>query len=365
MPQLTSGIVGMPNGGKSTLFNALTRASAAVAPYPFCTIDPNVGVVPVRDKRVDRVAELAGVKTVIYHTVEYVDVAGLVKGASKGEGRGNQFLENIRACDAIVHVVRCFEDANVPHVVGRIDPVDDIRTVNLELGLADLQVAERALEKFKKHARNDPHARAEADLLEKAISHLNAGKPMLSMELSDDEKKMAAAHRFLTAKRVLYAANIGEREIPTDGGDRVRAVAELAREEGNVVVPICAKLEEEIARLEPEEADAFLQDAGLKEPGLQRLVHATCRLLGLISFITFNENEARAWTIREGSTAQQAAGVIHTDFAEHFIRAEVTAFDDFDRAGGKKGAHEKGLMKVEGREYIVRDGDVMYFRIGV
>jgi len=364
MPHLSCGIIGLPNVGKSTLFNALTRAGAAVAPYPFCTLDPNVGVVPVRDPRVDRVARLAGVERIIYPTVEYVDVAGLVKDASKGAGRGNQFLEHVRNCDALIHVVRCFEDPNVAHVHGRLDPVEDVRTVALELILADLQTAERAAERVAKKARHEPDARPAADTLERVRRHLDEGQTLRTLPLSDEDREHLGPLRFLTGKSVLYAANVDEKELPEPRSEGLAALQDLAAEEGNAVLPVCAKIEAELAELDEQEAAGFLKELGLAEPGLQRLARATSRLLGLIHFLTFNESEARAWTVPEGTTAQDAAGVIHTDFAEHFIRAEVTSFADFDAAGGEKGAREKGLLRIEGRDYAVRDGDVIYFRVG-
>lgn len=361
---MEAGIVGLPNVGKSTLFNALTVAGVPSLSYPFCTIEPNVGVVPVRDPRLDRVAELVGVGNVIYQHVEYVDVAGLVRDASKGAGRGNRFLENVRSCHALVHVVRCFEDPDVAHVQGVIDPVDDIRTVNLELILADLQAAEAALARLSKAARREADARPAAGLMEKIRDHLNDGNPLRSLPLSSAEQEIAAEFCFLTGRAVLYAVNIGEADLQSGASAHLDAVSRLAREEAGAVVTICAKIEDEIAGLATDEAAPFLEDLGLDEPGLQRFVRATRDLLGLISFFTFNEEQARAWTIPEGTTAQAAAGVIHTDFAEHFIRAEVTPFDDFDGAGGEKGAREHGLMRVEGRDYVVRDADVIFFRIG-
>lgn len=363
MAQLSCGIIGLPNAGKSTLFNALTRAGAEVAAYPFCTIEPNVGVVPVKDPRLDRVAELARVNNVIYHTVEYVDVAGLVKDASKGAGHGNQFLENVRTCHALVHVVRCFEDPEVAHVEGALDPLDDVRTVNLELMLADLQTADRALDRLRKTSRHDPHDKESCDLLDYVRTELDGETPVRDMNLTAEQRVLLQDFRFLTAKAMLYVANIGESELPGDSVPAVSALSSKAGAHAASVLPLCATFEEAIAGMTPDEAGPFLEDAGLAESGLQRLVRATCDLLGLIIFMTFNEKEARAWTIPAGTCARDAAGEIHTDFADKFIRAEVTPYSDFDQAQGEKGAREQGLMKIEGREYVVRDGDVIYFRI--
>jgi GTP-binding protein YchF len=311
------------------------------------------------------VAALVHVKTVVYPHVQYVDVAGLVRDAARGAGRGNQFLENIRDCDALVHVVRCFRNPDVAHVHGDLDPVADARTVNVELMLADIQAADRALERLGKQARRDEHARAACAALERARAHLDAERPIRTLAAPREEMDILKPFRFLTSRRVLYAANIGESDLPRGDPALLGPLGEFAAKEGNAVLPICAELEAEVAELKPDEAAAFLRDAGIEEPALQRLVRATCRLLGLVSFITFNQNEARAWTVPEGTRAQDAAGVIHSDFARHFIRAEVTAFADFDAMGGEKGAREKGLLRIEGREYTVRDGDVVYFRVGV
>lgn len=364
MANLSCGIVGLPNVGKSTLFNALTRAEAESANYPFCTIDPNVGVVTLNDKRLDRIADIAGSEKKIPAIVEFVDIAGLVKGASKGEGRGNQFLDNIHHTSAIVHVVRCFEDDNVTHVHGGVDPIDDIMTINMELILADLDMTEKSIQRAQKKARgNDKDAQKVLPVLEKVAAHLGDEKPVRSLELSDDDWKTIRQYRFLTSKPVIYATNVGEDDLPEMENEHVQAVREFATAEGNMVVPFCAKIEQEIGQLPPEEGLEFLQDMGLTESGLDRLIHESYRLLGLITYFTMGPKEARAWTITEGDKAPQAAAVIHTDFEKGFIRAEVTAFKDIDELGSEKAAKEKGLMRVEGKDYVVKDGDVVYFRV--
>lgn len=364
MANLSCGIVGLPNVGKSSLFNALTRAEADSANYPFCTIDPNVGVVEVRDSRLDRIRDIADSEKKIPAVVEFVDIAGLVKGASKGEGRGNQFLENIHHTSAIVHVVRCFDDPNVTHVHGGIDPVDDIMTINMELILADLEMTEKAVLRLKKKARgNDAEAKKVLPVMEKVLAHLETEKPVRTVELSDEEWKTLKMYRFLTSKKVIYAANVGEEDLPEMENVHVQAVREFAEKEGNKVVPFCAKIEEEIAQFDPDEAKEFLNDLGLEESGLERLIRESYRLLGLITYFTMGPKEARAWTITEGDKAPQAAAVIHTDFEKGFIRAEVTSYTDIDELGSEKAAKEKGLMRVEGKDYVVKDGDVVYFRV--
>lgn len=362
MPNLSCGIVGLPNVGKSTLFNALTKkAAAAAANYPFCTIDPNVGMVDMDDPRLQTLAELTKSKKIIPAVVTFVDIAGLVAGASKGEGLGNQFLANIRETDAIVHVVRCFENDDVIHVAGKVDPISDIEVINLELILADLQMAENTVAKLEKQMKAKKELVPIVDCLKKAIAHLNENLPVRSMDLSDKECATLRAYPFLTQKRVIYAANVSEADLPEMDNEHVQAVRSFAEKEGSVVVPICAKLEEELAQLTDEESKEYLGSLGLKEPGLNRLVKRAFKMLGLINYITTGEIETRAWTIREGTLAAEAAGEIHTDIKKGFIRAEVVKFEDMVGYKGRVGAREAGRARSEGKEYVVQDGDVILF----
>ena len=362
------GIVGLPNVGKSTLFNSLTKAGAESANYPFCTIDPNVGVVAVPDERLKLLGDLYHSKKVTPAVIEFVDIAGLVKGASKGEGLGNQFLSNIREVDAIVHVVRCFEDSNVVHVDGSVNPLRDIETINLELIFSDLEILERRIAKVAKGARMDKEQAKELAMLERVKERLEDGKLAIGFETEDeDEEEYFKNLNLLTAKPVIYAANVGEEDLANDGADNagVQAVREYAKETGSEVFAICAQIEEEISELDDEERQMFLDDLGLKESGLEKLIRASYHLLGLMSFLTSGEDETRAWTIKQGTKAPQAAGKIHTDFERGFIKAEVVNYKDLLENGSLAAAREKGLVRMEGKEYVVQDGDVILFRFNV
>ncbi len=363
------GIVGLPNVGKSTLFNSLTKAGAQAANFPFCTIDPNVGVVPVPDERIEKLGELYHTKKVTHAVIEFVDIAGLVKGASKGEGLGNQFLGNIRETDAIVHVVRCFEDSNVIHVDGSVDPIRDIEVINLELIFADIEALERRLAKVVKAARMDKGAAKEQAFLEKMKEHLESGKSARTFEQSDDEDEQGYMKELnlLTAKPVIYAANVAEDDLADDGAsnEMVVKVRDFAKNEGSEVFVISARVEEEIAELDDDEKKEFLDALGVKESGLDKLIAASYRILGLMSFLTAGEDECRAWTIKTGTKAPQAAGKIHTDFERGFIKAEVVNYKDLLELGSLAAAREKGLVGMEGKDYVVKDGDVILFRFNV
>lgn len=363
------GIVGLPNVGKSTLFNSLTKAGAESANYPFCTIDPNVGIVAVPDDRIKKLGELYHTKKVTPAVIEFVDIAGLVKGASKGEGLGNQFLANIREVDAIVHVVRCFEDTNVVHVDGSIDPARDIETINLELIFSDIEILDRRIAKVAKQARMDKTLAKELELLNALKAHLEDGKMARTFEVPEDEDMEAwyAGYNLLTAKPTIYAANVSEDDLADDGANNphVAAVREMAAKEGSEVFVICAQIEQEIAELDDDEKQMFLEDLGLKESGLDKLVAASYSLLGLISFLTAGEDECRAWTIKKGTKAPQAAGKIHTDFERGFIKAEVVNYQDLLDNGSLSAAREKGIVGMEGKDYVVKDGDVILFRFNV
>lgn len=363
------GIVGLPNVGKSTLFNSLTKAGAESANYPFCTIDPNVGIVAVPDERLKVLGDLYASERVVPAVIEFVDIAGLVKGASKGEGLGNQFLANIREVDAIVHVVRCFEDSNIIHVEGSIDPMRDIETINLELIFSDLEVLERRYSKVKKTgAAGDKAAAKEAAMIERLMKYMEEGKPAKSFAAEDDEEtELLASYNLLTYKPVIYAANVKEDELGSDaaGNANVQRVREFAKEEGSEVFVICAQIEQEIAELDDDEKKMFLEELGLSESGLEKLIRASYKLLGLISYLTAGPKETKAWTITKGTKAPQAAGKIHSDFERGFIRAEIVSYENLVECGSFNAAKEKGLVRSEGKEYVVQDGDVVLFRFNV
>jgi hypothetical protein len=365
---LKLGIVGLPNVGKSTLFNALTAAGADAANYPFCTVEPNVGMVEVPDARVDRLAEVVKPQRIQRATVQFVDIAGLVKGASEGEGLGNQFLTNIRETDAVVHVVRCFDDPDVVHVMGSVDPVRDREVINLELVLSDLAVAEKRLERVRKSARGgDKEAVAEVALLERMVGALGEGRAARTVELNDDERKLMKSFNLLTSKPVLYLANVSENDLPEGDNPHVHALRSAVEESGEVahVIPISSKIESELAELPQEDRADFLASLGLDEPGLNKLIREGYRLLGLQVYFTAGEKEVRAWEIPVGARAPEAAGVIHSDFERGFIRAETVGWADFEKTGSVKAAREQGLMRSEGKEYVVQDGDIMLFRFNV
>ena len=358
------GIVGLPNVGKSTLFNALTKAGIAAANFPFCTIDPNIGVVPVPDLRLQQLADIAKPQKVIPAAMEFVDIAGLVAGASKGEGLGNKFLAHIREVDAIAHVVRCFENTDIVHVAGKIDPISDIDTIDTELALADLDSVEKALNRVERAAKaNDKEAIAKRPVLQKVAAGLNEGKSARSLGLDDDEKALVRDLFLLTLKPLMYIANVKEDGFTNN--PYLDVVRKRAETEGAQVVPVCAAIEEELAQLDDADKLAFLQDMGLDEPGLNRVIRAAYTLLGLQTYFTAGEKEVRAWTVKKGSTAPQAAGVIHTDFERGFIRAETIGFDDFVKYKGESGSRDAGRLRLEGKDYLVKEGDVLHFRFNV
>ncbi|MGX0372588.1 redox-regulated ATPase YchF [Staphylococcus cohnii] len=363
---LTAGIVGLPNVGKSTLFNAITKAGALAANYPFATIDPNVGIVEVPDSRLDVLTDMVQPKKTIPTTFEFTDIAGIVKGASKGEGLGNKFLSHIREVDAICQVVRAFDDDNVTHVSGRVNPIDDIEVINMELVLADLESVEKRLPKLEKMARQkDKDAVNEVRILSRIKEALEEGNPVRSLEFTEEDQKFVNQAQLLTSKEMLYIANVGEDEIGDEDNEKVQAIREYADKESSEVIVISAKIEEEIATLDDDDRAMFLEDLGIEEPGLDRLIRTTYDLLGLATYFTSGVQEVRAWTFIKGMTAPQCAGIIHTDFERGFIRAEVTSYDDYVEFNGENGAKEAGKQRLEGKEYIMKDGDIVHFRFNV
>ena len=361
------GIVGLPNVGKSTLFNAITKAGAESANYPFCTIEPNIGMVCVPDKRIDVLSKMYDTDKSTYATIEFVDIAGLVKGASKGEGLGNKFLSHIRETDAIAHVVRCFNDENIVHVDGKIDPINDIETISLELVFADLETLNKRIDRVTKLTKSgDKKAIAELELLNRIKSHLEEGRPVRTMDMTIEERDIIKDAFFLTDKKVIYVANISESQLENKENDpNVLKVKEYAKNEGAEVITLCAKLEEDLSELDDEDKELLMQDYGIDESGLDKLIKASYSLLGLISFLTAGKQECRAWTIKNGTKAPQAAGKIHSDFERGFIKAEVVSYDDLIKYGSMNATKEKGLVRLEGKDYVVKDGDIILFRFNV